>query len=320
MRTLITIAMTFVAALAVVPAHGATPQITIFSGIGHGFAPVFVADRNGYFKDEGLDVRVVTFTSGSAALEAFRAGRAQFVATGDLPALRTWEIGAAVGLAPLETDDERMVIVADRAISTPGDFKGRKVATRLGSTGDYLLRKYLQHNGLRFTDVTVVNLAPPDMVLALARGDVDAFVIWQPYGWQAEEVTGGKARVLTTGKGLIREYLVLSGSPEFVRANRETTAKVLKALHRAAEWLESTPLEETAKLVADYTKSDLKLTAALLKVLDFSVAATPEFRREMESLAEFGRAQGALEKPIDWGAYFDPSFLKAVSPDLAPGW
>lgn len=291
-------------------------QINIFSGSGHGFAPIFVADELGYFDDEGLRVNVVLFPSGSSALQAFRAGHAQFIATGDLPAARVWAEGGVVGLLPLEFDDERMIIASSSAIRSAEDLRGRTVATQLGSTGHYLLAQYLSRHGLTTNDVDVVALPPSDMVVALVRGEVDAFSIFQPYGWQAAEISNGRAHILTTGVGLMREYLLLSGMKSYVDSNPEVVSKVLRAVARGAEWLRTADEGERAKLVGEYINADIDLTARLLDVIDFVPTIDQAFRDAMDEMADFMQGLGVLSQPIDWDNHFEEGHARRADPAL----
>ena len=128
--------------------RAADTKVQIFCGTDEHWVPFQVAKAKGYFKDEGLDVDVTVFTTGATATEAFRAGRGDFVSAGDLPSAAMWQSGNVIGLAPLSSDTDIFGIVGRKEINSPADLRGRKVATRLGSTGEFLLDRYLAAGGL----------------------------------------------------------------------------------------------------------------------------------------------------------------------------
>ncbi|MQY08792.1 taurine ABC transporter substrate-binding protein [Actinomadura macrotermitis] len=87
-------------------------------------------------------------------------------------------------------DNEALVA---RGATTIAALKGKKIAAPFSSTSHYSLLAALQGAGLTESDVTLVDLEPPDIQAAWARGDIDAAYVWTP-------VLG---RLRTTGKVLI---------------------------------------------------------------------------------------------------------------------
>src|ERR1700753_4219155 len=71
-------------------------KVRIFSGTDEHWVPFHVARQKGYFADEGLDVEVTVFTTGTTAVEAFRAGHGDFVSAGDLPSSALWQGGNVI--------------------------------------------------------------------------------------------------------------------------------------------------------------------------------------------------------------------------------
>src|ERR1700722_15584975 len=135
-------------------------KVRLFSGTDEHWVPFQVAKAKGYFTDEGLEVELTVFTTGATAVEAFRAGRGDFVSAGDLPSAAMWQSGNVIGLAPTSSDTDIFGIVGRKDINLPADLRGRKVATRMGSTGEFLLDRYLASGGLSPGDVEVGGVAP----------------------------------------------------------------------------------------------------------------------------------------------------------------
>lgn len=155
-------------------------------------APVFVADANGYFKDEGLSVKLMTFDSASQMIAP--------LGTGALDAG-----GGAISVA-LYHAGERGVdikVVADKAHYAPGygftslmvrkalidsgafmgfrDLKGRKIAlTGVGTTDQSAVNEALKLGGLKWGDAETVSLGFQQHLPAFTNGAIDASITVEP--------------------------------------------------------------------------------------------------------------------------------------------
>ena len=165
-------------------AQTAAPKISYLMGTTPHFGNVIIADVKGMFKQHNVNVEITNFSSGAVATQAFAAGQGDLVNAADLSALLLWNRGN-VGLAPQAKFQDLTVVVGRKNMNGPSDLKGKKVGVLMASTSEYFTRVYLASGGLEFSDIDAVNLTPALMINGFAKGDIDAFVIWQPYGWRA---------------------------------------------------------------------------------------------------------------------------------------
>jgi ABC-type nitrate/sulfonate/bicarbonate transport system substrate-binding protein len=295
-------------------AGAADPKVRIFSGTDEHWVPFQVAKAKGFFTDEGLDAEVTVFTTGATATEAFRAGRGDFISAGDLPSAAMWKTGNVVGLAPMSSDTEIFGIAGRKDINSPRDLRGRKVATRMGSTGEFLLYRYLASGGLTPTEVTIIDLAPPEMVLALAHGDIDAFAWLAPFTTRAV-ATGTNAKLVTSAKGLANNRIVLSVARSFANQNPELVRKVLRASNRAIQFVRANP-EEATKIWAAAVQGDAAQSLPVVRLISYDMTFDGAFVNDMNELAKFMVQKGALKEPINWAAEMNTSFLRDIDPKL----
>lgn len=97
-------------------------------------------------------------------------------------------------------------LVARQGIDTPQDLIGKKVAVPFVSTGHYSLLAALKTWNIDPAQVQILNLAPPAIIAAWKRGDIDATYVWDPALGVAKE----------TGKVLITSgELAQKGAPTF---------------------------------------------------------------------------------------------------------
>jgi ABC-type nitrate/sulfonate/bicarbonate transport system substrate-binding protein len=290
--------------------------VTAFSGPFPHFAPLFIADTKGFFKKHGLNTTVRLFDSGGAASAAFRGGRADFLSGCDFPTISLLQVEDAIVLAPIEHDSESIMISAREGVTSLKDVKGKKVGIPLRSTSEFFTFRALREVGLGPKDVEVVNLGPADMLPAVVRGDIDVASWWQPFGWRAEEASGGKVRTLVTAKGYYTLWCPISARRKYVEDNPAQTIAFLRALHDAVQWLNRAPLDEKAQVVTDYVKSDLKTTKQLMALLTYDMTETPEYRSGLKEMEQFMLNAGLIKKPIDWEKVLGSKYLREVSPSL----
>jgi ABC-type nitrate/sulfonate/bicarbonate transport system substrate-binding protein len=294
---------------------GAQGQVLILTGTDPNFAPIILAAEKGFFTEAGVQVAHRMFPSGTDAMLAFRGIRAQFVASGDMPALVLWGGGDAVGVAPFFGSPHNLFVVAASSIQAPGDLKGKRIATKKGSSAEYLLSVYLRRHGLKPSDLSVVDLSPPDMVPALVRGQIDGFVIWRPYPSQAQAIMKDKVRILATAVGYHMERMFLSASKEYADKNPGEVQKVLRALQRSIDYMDANP-QEASKIIAAKIKTDPAIVNDVLSSKPFSMVFDEQARNDLEELSKFLLEERKLKGPLSIAEAVDVRFLRAVKPDF----
>lgn len=292
----------------------AQDKVRMFSGTDEHWVPLQVAKAKGYFQAEGLDVELTVFTTGTTATEAFRAGRGDFISAGDLPSAAMWRSGAAIGVAPMSSDTEIFGIVGKNDINSPKDLRGKKVGTRVGSTGEFLLYRYLASGGVNTSEVNVIDLAPPEMVISLVHGDIDAFSWLAPFTTRALH-TSKNAKLIASAKGLANNRIILNVAPGFASKHPDAVAKTIRAVRRGIEFVRSNP-EEATKIWASAVQGDAKQSLPVVRLISYDMAFTQAFVDDMNELSKFMVQKGALKEPINWTKDFDLKYLKTVDPKL----
>jgi ABC-type nitrate/sulfonate/bicarbonate transport system substrate-binding protein len=293
---------------------GAAPQLAraqpklspmdIYIGTTPHFGNVIVAAEKGFFEKQGLPVKITNFASGSVAADAFKTGKGSIIVAGDLPSIRLWQLGF-VGVCPQAHYNALSIIVAKNTIRNPADMKGRKVGVLLGSTSEYFTKLYLTKGGMQPSDIQMINLRPAEMVTGLARGDIDAFVIWQPFGWRALAAVKD-AHILTTGKGYFEEWEAVTTSKEYAANHHAELVAFLRGMDEAGKWIPAN-LDEAARVVAAQIRfDDVKVTRDMLERIDWNIAYTPNFRSDMDGVAGF------LGNKIDWDRMFESRYLREL--------
>jgi len=83
-------------------------------------------------------------------------------------------------------------MVAKKEIKTIKDLKGKTVAAQLGGGASYFWLAYvLGQNGLKLSDLKLVDMKAGDAGSAFVAGKVDAAVTWEPWLSKARETPFG---------------------------------------------------------------------------------------------------------------------------------
>lgn len=215
-------------------------------------ALVMIALDRGYFADEGLDVSVENYVSGTRALrDGLFAGKVDLVTASDVPVVLTsFERQDFRVIATIFQVDNQNRIIARGAsgIRKPADLEGKRVATQRGSAVHFFLHLFLLENGISEQDVDEVFMMPADLPDALARGEIDAFSMREPYIGQARDLLGDNA-VVFAAPGLYTQSDQLVIASAFLQENPHLAEKVLRALVKAEKFIVGDP-EQSQEIVA----------------------------------------------------------------------
>ena len=283
------------------------------------YLPLSVAERKGYFRDEGLEVEIPDFAGGAKALQALVGGSADFVSgayehTINMAAKKQ-PIKAVV--LQLRYSAIELVVSKERAARYRGgrDLKGLKIGvTAPGSSTNMFVDNLLVKDGLKPSDVSIVGVgAGAGAVAAMEKGEIDALANLDPVVTQLES-TGKFVSVVDTRteKGMKDVYggdymaAVIYVTDEFVKKNPNTVQAVVNAMVRADKWIaKATPQEIVDLMPAEYKAGNPSLyKQGLLKnMIGYSEDGTMSLK--------------AAENVYKVLAKFEPSVMKAGKIDLS---
>lgn len=249
------------AIVASVPAPGAVPGEKIRAGYlpTTGHAKFFIAQEEGFFKEEGLNVELVEFSNSADGLAALRARKLDIAAFGTSAPFLHISRGADLRIIGGVMGEDAAIFTTKKnaeTLKTVADLKGKKIATVRLSSGDAILRGALSEAGLNWKkDVRLFELKnPPAVQEAVRTGQVDAGITWGPYDIRAEQAglfVAIRSRDLYPGHPCCR----LTVNTASVRENPETWVKFLRAFLKA-EKFSQTHREATVTHIQKYFEID----------------------------------------------------------------
>jgi NitT/TauT family transport system substrate-binding protein len=292
------------------------------------YLPLSVAERKGYFKDEGLEVEIPDFAGGAKALQALVGGSADMVSGAYEHTINMAAKKQPIKAVVLQAKYSSIALVMprDKAAKYKGakDLKGLKIGvTAPGSSTNMFVNNLLAKDGLKPTDVAIVGVgAGSGAVAAMEKGEIDAVSNLDPVLTQLES-TGKFVAVADsrTEKGMKDIYggdyhaSVIYVTEEFVRKYPNTVQAVVNAMVRADKWVaKATPQEIVDLMPAEYKGSNPSLyKEALLKnMIGFSEDGQMSMKAAenvYKVLRQFEPSVMAAGK-IDLNSTFDNAFVK----------
>lgn len=288
-----------------------------------------VADALGYFKEQGIKVNPRWYIAGTDLPSMWGAGN---IHLGTATATMVVPIAAAgqaiYNIAPQsDIAGTQQIVLGKRAqelVRAPKDLEKLKIGMPKGASVTMAIQAMAKDTGVDFTKIQFVNLAPPDGVTALAKGDIDAMAGWAPWVFNAVKIAGGKVyftgnRSYIPGKeGQVDWLLVHAGviaSGKMVKENPNTLKAILKALEKATNTI-NTDREAAVKIVAREMKTDEGLTRDIMALNIYSMEMTPKIAKGMGEFVDFLYSLQRIPNRIAPEGLFYTRLLKEVDPKL----
>lgn len=160
-----------------------------------GWSPLHVAETNGFWKAQGVDVEVVNYDDPIIILEAAKAGKIDLA------------MDMAGSLAGIYMAGEPVTALAETNWSHGGDkiivqqghsideYRMQPVGIFLDQpSGLYFLHQYLEPRGLALSDFRIVEIHPPDLTAQFIAGRIPVIVNYDP--WATHAIIEGNGTAL----------------------------------------------------------------------------------------------------------------------------
>ncbi|MFD8494141.1 ABC transporter substrate-binding protein [Amycolatopsis sp. NPDC059657] len=283
------------------------PKIKITAMPTIDMAPFHLAVKNGYFKEQGLDVEIVDVPNGQISLQKLIAGEVDIAYGSYTPFFLAKSKGAAdikfvadaSSAAPKST-----VIVAmpNSQVKSVKDLAGKKIAiTGENTICDTLTKSVMKDNMVESSGVKWVSLPFPQIAAALQRGDVDAGFLTEPFITGAAKQVGA-VPVVDTATGATADFPTAgyASQAKFTDGNPKTVAAFQKAMQKATK--EAADRSKIEPLMVEFAKIDQD-TAALTTLLTFQSALDA---RRLQRVPDLLKDQGTITARIDVNTMIAP--------------
>ncbi len=261
----------------------------------------------------GLRLELVRFSSWPELTDALDAGKIDGASTMIELALVAKQQGFPLKLVAL-THQEGNTLVARKGINSIVELKGMTVAIpHRMSVHNILLHLALARAGLRDEDVKKVEMAPPDMMAALARGEIDAYIVAEPFG--------AAAIVHGVGAPLLRDKDIWPESPccglvlreEFIRANPTAVQELVTSVVQGGRLLQRdrTQAEQIAQQYFGYKRDLMEQSLPWVEYGQLTPRA-----EEVGKLQQYLVDLGLVKNPVKIADFMDAQYAKKAYSSL----
>ena len=238
------------------------------------YAPQYVAIEEGYFKDEGLDLTLVTGFGADKTMTAVISGEADIGFMGAEASVYAYQEGATdavVNFAQLTQRAGNFLVAREEMPDFKWeDLKDKKVlGGRKGGMPEMVFEYILRKNGLDpQKDLTIDQSIDFGYTAAAFTGDTSAdfTVEFEPSATALEkEGAGYVVASLGVDSGYV-PYTSYSAKTSYMEKNPEIIQKFTNALQKGMEYVQSHTPEEIAEVIApQFAETDLDTVTAIVK-------------------------------------------------------
>jgi len=292
------------------------------------YAPIFIADSEGYFNEFSISMEYVDMLSSQAL---------PLIITGDL------DVYAGIlvtGVLNVLGQDPNVKVVADRGHIDPTDkctymgilvrkdlYDSGEITSAAGLAGQtivsnnagsiaYLLSTYLAQTGLTLNDVTLNEMPTTGYIDAFANKSVAAIVA--PELYLSRVLNAGNAVLLARAEDIVsplQSSMVLFGKNLLVD-HPDVGARFLAGYLKGVQQYNEGKTERNVQIIADATGDSVETLLAACwatinsdGMIDFAA---------VDAFQQWSVAQGQLDAPVTEEQFWDPSFIAAAQALLNP--
>ncbi|WP_088285231.1 ABC transporter substrate-binding protein [Ideonella sp. A 288] len=228
------------------------------------YLPLTVAEQLGYFKAEGLDLKIVDFAGGSQALRALVGGSADVVSGAFEHTVNMQAKGQRLRAVALMGRAPQIVLGVNpktmAGFKTVADLKGKKIGvTAPGSSTNVMANFVLAKAGLKPSDVSIVGVgAGAGAVAAMRSGQIDALSNLDPV---ITQLTRSNDLTIISDTRIVAEAEKVFGGPmpaaclylpqSFIDKHPRTVQALANAIVRADKWIQAAGPGDIIKAVPE---------------------------------------------------------------------
>ncbi|MBD2749961.1 ABC transporter substrate-binding protein [Microvirga sp. BT688] len=294
------------------------------------YLPLTIAERKGFFKEEGLEVEINDFGGGAKSLQALIGGSVDIVTGAYEHTIRMQAKGQDVRAITELGRFPAIVIAAkkDKAgqIKSAADFKGLKIGVTAPGSSTALTAQYaMVKAGLKPTDAAFIGVGSgASAVAAMQKGEIDVISHLDPVISKLE--SEGDVTILIDTRTEAGTRALFGGSnpaatlytkKDFIDANPVTTQRLVNAFMKSLRWLQTAKPEDVAATVPpEYHLGDrpLYLKAVQNSLESYSrdgIVPPDGMKSVMDMLKQLDPE--LKDAKVDLSATFDDRFVKQAA-------
>jgi ABC-type nitrate/sulfonate/bicarbonate transport system substrate-binding protein len=247
-----------------------------------------IAERQGYFSQQGVDVELRIIESGSKAAammlndELDISESTIFSLVSNSFNRSDFKIYTQVSISG---NDNMIVGRKDRGIHKIKDLQGKKVGVLQGAFPQYVLDLMLLNAGVDSKKIHLVLEENDRLFQMLASGELDAVCFYGGWVDKATKALRDNA-ILFHDEKLVRVTVVHASKTKTFERNPKLFSRIIKAYIKAEEYVKKNP-DAAMTAVVEYLKLDMQNARKVWKPQMVHIALEQSLIKDMENLAQW---------------------------------
>ena len=294
------------------------------------YAPIFLAEAEGYFEEYGIQLEMVDFNRTPEALP--------LMISGDLD---VYAGSVTEGLLNILYNEPNFRVVADRGgittdmtcsffgilvrkelyesgvVTEAKDLEGMKIASSPTGPRAFLLSSYLEQGGLTWDDAEISDIPSTAYIDAMANDSIDLIIAVELH--LSSLIIAGDSVLLAGSKDVMEDFQtsVLAFGKNLLVDDPELGARFLAAYLKGVALYNEGKTERNLQIISEATTEDPEVIRNSCWV-PIKPEGTPDFN-SLKNFMTWSMQQGRLDQELTEDKFWDPSFLEAASALLNEG-
>lgn len=268
------------------------------------YLPLAVAQREGYFQEEGLNIKIQKFYSANERDAAFQSGNVDGVVIDYTGAILQKAGGTDLKLT--SKCDAPFYVVANSSIDSLPQLKGKKVAVSQNTVIDYCVDMALKSARLTASDIDKVEINKiPLRFEMLQNNKIDATGLPNPFALMAEK-DGSNILSSNTQLGLSITGIIFSGKA--IESKSEMISKMYSAYNKGVEYIKAHPIGD----IQDILIKDLGFNESIIPnvILPDYTEATLPTDKDIQSVIDWLTDRKLIGASFDKSSVLDDRFTR----------
>ena len=260
---------------------------------------IWIADSQGYFPNNGLEVTIQDeYETGIAPVRDAIDGIVDIASAVEFVLVSvSFDNKNSKAISTIDLADAiELVARRDRGITRPTDLRGKRIAIPKNTQAEFFLGRFLTFNDLSLDDVDIIGMGPSELVDAIVAGTIDAAMIWEPNVFEISNELGNNL-ITFPGQSGRDFYFLMVATNEVITARPEAIARFLNALVQAENFVKRSP-EKAKDIVTKRLDVEEDYVASVWPKNDFTTSLPQSLIVAMDDEARWRIANNLTDQTV----------------------
>ena len=282
------------------------------------YAPQYIADKKGFFKEEGLEVEFILTPGADKVTSAVLSKDVDIGFCGSEASIYVYKNNKKdyiVNFASLTNKDGSFIVSREKIDNfTLNDLKGKYIiGGRKGGMPEMTLEYTLKQNGINLDEVTIdTSVEFANMASAFMSGTGDFVTLFEPSATKLENEGKGYVVASLGEYGGNVPYTSYNALKSYIKNNKDTIKKFTNAINKGLDYVSKTDNKTLAKELMDYfpdmKEDELEKMVERYKSINAWKKTTYFSKKEFDHMEDILIEAKELDKKVPFKDLVDNSF------------